>query len=59
MGSLKIGINHFERSFGSVCAEFRVVDDDGTGEEIGTPTVLLTVAANRPATCQLGHRRAP
>ncbi len=29
MGSLKIGINHSERSFGSACAEFELTDDDG------------------------------
>ncbi|WP_164731886.1 DUF6984 family protein [Rheinheimera mangrovi] len=29
MGSLKIGINHSQRSFGSACAEFELTDDDG------------------------------
>ena len=29
MGSLKIGIAHSERSFGSVCAELEFNDDDG------------------------------
>lgn len=29
MGSLKIGINHSERSFGAACAELELNDDDG------------------------------
>lgn len=29
MGSLKIGIDHSERSFGSACAELELNDDDG------------------------------
>ena len=29
MGSLKIGINHSQRIFGSACAEFELIDDDG------------------------------
>jgi hypothetical protein len=29
MGSLKIGNDHSGRSFGSACAEYEVIDDDG------------------------------